>query len=54
MTIRVGINGMGRNGREYMRYAAGTDDLEVVAVNDIADAATWARCCATGASPWSS
>jgi glyceraldehyde 3-phosphate dehydrogenase len=43
MTTRVGINGMGRIGREYVRYAAGTDDLEVVAVNDIADAATLAR-----------
>jgi glyceraldehyde 3-phosphate dehydrogenase len=43
MTIRVGINGMGRIGREYLRYAAVTDDLEVVAVNDITDAATIAR-----------
>ncbi|HEY7050450.1 MAG TPA: type I glyceraldehyde-3-phosphate dehydrogenase [Jatrophihabitantaceae bacterium] len=43
MTIRVGINGMGRIGREYLRYAAATDDVEVVAVNDIADITTLAR-----------
>jgi glyceraldehyde 3-phosphate dehydrogenase len=43
MTIRVGINGVGRIGREYLRYAVDSDDLEVVAVNDIADIATLAR-----------
>ena len=43
MTIRVGINGFGRIGREYLRYAADSDDIEVVAVNDVADAATLAR-----------
>jgi glyceraldehyde 3-phosphate dehydrogenase len=43
MTIRVGINGMGRIGRAYLRYAAGSDDLEVVAVNDITDIETIAR-----------
>jgi glyceraldehyde 3-phosphate dehydrogenase len=43
MTIRVGINGMGRIGREYLRYAADSDDLEVIAVNDIADISTLAR-----------
>ena len=43
MTIRVGINGMGRIGREYLRYAATSDDLEVVAVNEIADITTLAR-----------
>ena len=40
MSIRVGINGMGRVGRSYLRRAAQSDDLEVVAVNDIADAKT--------------
>jgi len=39
MTIRVGINGMGRIGREYLRYACASDDIEIVAVNDIADLA---------------
>jgi glyceraldehyde 3-phosphate dehydrogenase len=43
MSIRVAINGMGRVGRAYLRYAAGTDDLEVVAVNDVTDATTIAR-----------
>jgi glyceraldehyde 3-phosphate dehydrogenase len=40
MTIRVGINGLGRVGRSYLRRAAQTEDLEIVAVNDIADATT--------------
>ncbi|MCX6395792.1 MAG: type I glyceraldehyde-3-phosphate dehydrogenase [Propionibacteriales bacterium] len=43
MTIRVGINGAGRIGRAFLRYAAGTDDIEVVAVNDVTDIATIAR-----------
>ena len=41
--IRVGINGLGRVGRAYLRYASGCDDLEVVAVNDVADVTTLAR-----------
>ena len=40
MTIRVGINGLGRVGRSYLRRAAQIDDLEVVAVNDVADVVT--------------
>jgi glyceraldehyde 3-phosphate dehydrogenase len=40
MSIRVGINGLGRVGRAYLRRAAQSDDLEVVAVNDVADAKT--------------
>ena len=43
MTIRVGINGFGRIGREYLRYAADHDDIEVVAVNDVTDVLTLAR-----------
>jgi glyceraldehyde 3-phosphate dehydrogenase len=43
MGIRVGINGMGRIGRAYLRYAARSKDLEVVAANDVADSATIAR-----------
>jgi glyceraldehyde 3-phosphate dehydrogenase len=43
MTVRIGINGFGRIGRSYLRAALqGTADVEVVAVNDIADAATLA------------
>ena len=43
MTVRVGINGFGRIGRSYLRaaLAAGTD-IEVVAVNDLADTYTLA------------
>jgi len=43
MSIRVGINGLGRIGRNYLRYSLDAHDLEVVAVNDIADATTLAR-----------
>ena len=32
---RIGINGMGRIGRAYLRLAEESDDLEVVAVNDV-------------------
>jgi glyceraldehyde 3-phosphate dehydrogenase len=38
VTTRVGVNGFGRIGRAFTRMAAGRADLEVVAVNDIADA----------------
>ncbi len=41
MTVRIGINGFGRIGRSYLRAALRSDaDVEVVAVNDIADATT--------------
>ncbi|MEU3793981.1 glyceraldehyde 3-phosphate dehydrogenase NAD-binding domain-containing protein [Streptomyces fructofermentans] len=48
MTVRVGINGFGRLGRTYLRAAleraeAGTQDVGVVAVNDIASPATLAH-----------
>jgi len=39
---RIGINGMGRIGRAYLRLAATSDDLEVVAVNDLVDVPTLA------------
>jgi glyceraldehyde 3-phosphate dehydrogenase len=38
MTIRVGINGFGRIGRLVTRAAAGDPDIEIVAINDLADA----------------
>jgi len=38
MAIKVGINGFGRIGRLVFRAMARTKDLEVVAVNDLADA----------------
>jgi glyceraldehyde 3-phosphate dehydrogenase len=44
VTTRVGINGFGRIGRNFFRAAlAGGHDLEVVAYNDLGDAATIAH-----------
>ena len=44
MSVRVGINGFGRIGRNVFRAAAGGDsDIEIVAVNDITDTATLAH-----------
>jgi len=44
MTLRVGINGFGRIGRNFLRAAlAQGGDVEVVAVNDIVPAATAAH-----------
>ncbi|RCV49155.1 type I glyceraldehyde-3-phosphate dehydrogenase [Marinitenerispora sediminis] len=43
MTVRIGINGFGRIGRSYLRAALRSGaDIEVVAINDIADATTLA------------
>ena len=48
MTVRVGVNGFGRIGRNFWRAvaaqnAAGTADIEIVGVNDITDNATLAH-----------
>lgn len=43
MTIRMGINGFGRIGRLVFRAALKRPDIEVIAVNDLADAATIAH-----------
>ncbi len=48
MTIRVGINGFGRIGRNFFRAvqaqkALGTTDIEIVAVNDLTDNAMLAH-----------
>ncbi len=49
MSIRVGINGFGRIGRNYWRAvsaaqaAGGADDIEIVAANDLTDPATLAH-----------
>ena len=40
---KVGINGFGRIGRNIMRAALGTSDLDFVAVNDLTNAATLAH-----------
>jgi len=49
VSIRVGINGFGRIGRNYWRAvnaaqaASGADDIEIVAANDLTDPATLAH-----------
>src|SRR5215472_18072274 len=43
MPIRVGINGFGRIGRNVLRAALDTRDVEFVAVNDVTNAATLAH-----------
>jgi glyceraldehyde 3-phosphate dehydrogenase len=45
MTIRVGINGFGRIGRQVLRAAKlqGVADIEIVAVNDLTDTKTLAH-----------
>lgn len=43
MAVRVGINGFGRIGRLVTRAACGDPDIEVVAINDLADAKTLAH-----------
>jgi len=40
MPVRVGVNGFGRIGRVFFRAALDAKDIEVVAVNDLADAKT--------------
>ena len=43
MSIRVGVNGFGRIGRVFFRTALGATDIEIVGVNDLADAKTLAH-----------
>ncbi len=43
MGIKIGINGFGRIGRNFLRCSMADSDLEIVAVNDITDAATLAH-----------
>ncbi|GAA4417399.1 type I glyceraldehyde-3-phosphate dehydrogenase [Actinokineospora soli] len=44
MTVRVGVNGFGRIGRNFFRaVAAGDHDIEIVAFNDLGDVATMAH-----------
>jgi glyceraldehyde 3-phosphate dehydrogenase len=43
MAIKVGINGFGRIGRNIMRAAMAHNDIDIVAVNDLTDAATLAH-----------
>src|SRR3990167_9334079 len=43
MAVRVAVNGFGRIGRVFFRAALESKDIEVVAVNDLADARTLAH-----------
>ncbi len=43
MSLRIGINGLGRIGRGFLRLAVSRDDLAVVAVNDLAEPETLAH-----------
>jgi glyceraldehyde-3-phosphate dehydrogenase/erythrose-4-phosphate dehydrogenase len=44
VTVRIGVNGFGRIGRSFLRAVlARGADVEVVAVNDLTDAATLAH-----------
>jgi glyceraldehyde 3-phosphate dehydrogenase len=43
MTTRIGINGFGRIGRDFLRAVRTRGDLEVVAVNDLTDPRTLAH-----------
>ena len=43
MGVRVGVNGFGRIGRVFFRAALQSPEIEVVAVNDLADAKTLAH-----------
>ncbi len=43
MAIKVGINGFGRIGRNILRAARQYTDIDIVAVNDLTDAATLAH-----------
>ncbi|GBD98610.1 glyceraldehyde-3-phosphate dehydrogenase [bacterium BMS3Abin07] len=43
MAVKVAINGFGRIGRNFFRASSGQDDFEIVAINDLTDAATLAH-----------
>src|SRR4051812_13729639 len=43
MAVKVGINGVGRIGRNVMRAALGKKEIDFVAVNDLTSSATLAH-----------
>ena len=43
MSVKVAINGFGRIGRNVLRAAFASNKFEIVAVNDLTDAATLAH-----------
>lgn len=42
MPVKIGINGFGRIGRNFLRTCIGNKDIDIVAINDITDAKTLA------------
>lgn len=43
MSVRIGINGFGRIGRNFLRASRGYKEFEIVAINDLTDAKTLAH-----------
>jgi glyceraldehyde-3-phosphate dehydrogenase/erythrose-4-phosphate dehydrogenase len=43
MALRVGINGFGRIGRNFLRTCIGEGAIEIVGINDLTDAKTLAH-----------
>ncbi len=43
MAVRVGINGFGRIGRNFLRASLAQEEFEIVAINDLTDARTLAH-----------
>lgn len=43
MSVRIGINGFGRIGRNFLRASIGNSELEIVALNDLTDSKTLAH-----------
>lgn len=43
MALRVGINGFGRIGRNFLRICLGDDSIEIAGINDLTDAKTLAH-----------
>ena len=42
MRVKVGINGFGRIGRNFLRACIANKDIDIVVINDITDAKTLA------------
>lgn len=43
MPVRIGINGFGRIGRNFLRASVGNSEIDVVAINDLTDSKTLAH-----------
>ncbi len=43
MSVKIGINGFGRIGRNIFRASLGDSSIEIVAVNDVTDPKTLAH-----------